>query len=204
MTDRQAIVPPGMEAVYEQIGYAPAIRVGNTVYVSGQIGRRRDLQLVEDREAQITEAFANLQLVLEAGSIAKGGEIFVLNMGEPVKIIDLAEKMIRLTGLEPYLDIPIVFSGLRPGEKLYEELSYNLKSFDSTKHEDIFVENIWPFDKDWIDQELGRLKYCAETGSDEDVIQQLKSLVPDYLPNRNSQVTIEKALEIEKSQRRDL
>nr|WP_312986660.1 RidA family protein [Comamonas koreensis] len=66
MTDRQAIVPPGMEAVYEQIGYAPAIRVGNTVYISGQIGRKPDLQLVEDREAQITQAFANLQLVLEA------------------------------------------------------------------------------------------------------------------------------------------
>jgi FlaA1/EpsC-like NDP-sugar epimerase len=183
-----------------------AVRFGNVLGSNGSV-----IPVFKDQIAaggpvtvthkDITRFFMTIpeatQLVLEAGSIAKGGEIFVLNMGEPVKIIDLAEKMIRLSGLEPYLDIPIVFSGLRPGEKLYEELSYNVKSFDSTKHDDIFVENIWPFDKKWIDEELRRLKYCAETGSDEDVIQQLKSLVPDYLPNRNNPVTIEMARENE-------
>lgn len=183
-----------------------AVRFGNVLGSNGSV-----IPVFKDQIAaggpltvthkDITRFFMTIpeatQLVLQAGSIAKGGEIFVLNMGEPVKIIDLAEKMIRLSGLEPYLDIPIIFSGLRPGEKLYEELSYNLKSFDATKHDDIFVENIWPFDKDWIDEQLRRLKDSTVSGSDEDVIDQLRSLVPDYLPNRNNPVTIEKAIETE-------
>jgi enamine deaminase RidA (YjgF/YER057c/UK114 family) len=66
MKNRQAIIPPGMEPVYEKIGYAPAVKVGNTVYVSGQIGRDSTMRLVGDREAQMVQAFDNLQLVLEA------------------------------------------------------------------------------------------------------------------------------------------
>ena len=66
MCDRKAVIPPGMEPVYEKIGYAPALKVGNTVYVSGQIGRDASMQLVEGREAQIAQAFDNLRLVLEA------------------------------------------------------------------------------------------------------------------------------------------
>jgi len=183
-----------------------AVRFGNVLGSNGSVIPVFKAQIaaggpVTVTHKDITRFFMTIpeatQLVLEAGSIAKGGEIFVLNMGEPVKIIDLAEKMIRLSGLEPYRDIPIIFSGLRPGEKLYEELSYNVKSFDSTKHDDIFVENIWPFDKNWIDEELILLKLFAETGSDEDVIHQLQTLVPDYLPNRYSPIVIELA-EIEK------
>lgn len=124
------------------------------------------------------------QLVLQAGSIAKGGEIFVLNMGESVKIVELAEKMIRLSGLKPYIDIPIVFTGLRPGEKLYEELSYNLKTFDPTIHADIFVENLWTVEKTWMEREMDQLRSVAEIGTDEDVINRLKIIVPDYVPNR--------------------
>ncbi|SAK89288.1 endoribonuclease L-PSP [Caballeronia hypogeia] len=67
MSDRQAIIPKGMEAVYEKIRYAPGVKVGNTIYVSGQIGRDSNMQLVEEREAQIVQAFENLKLVLEAG-----------------------------------------------------------------------------------------------------------------------------------------
>ncbi len=67
MTDRQAIIPKGMEAVYDKIHYAPAVRVGNTIYVSGQIGRDDNMQLVEPREAQIVQAFENLKKVLAAG-----------------------------------------------------------------------------------------------------------------------------------------
>lgn len=170
-----------------------AVRFGNVLGSNGSV-----IPIFKDQITQggpitvthkdITRFFMTIpeatQLVLQAGSIAKGGEIFVLNMGEPVKIIELAENMIRLSGLEPYTDIPIVFTGLRPGEKLFEELSYNLKEFDRTKHHDIFVENIWSFDKSWMDEEIRLLKKFAETGSDEEVISQLKKIVPDYTPNR--------------------
>ncbi|MGL4607778.1 MAG: polysaccharide biosynthesis protein [Eubacteriaceae bacterium] len=124
------------------------------------------------------------QLVLQAGSIASGGEIFVLDMGKPVKILDLAEKMVLLSGLEPYTDINIVFTGLRPGEKLYEELSYDLDSFDTTMHSGIFVEKIQHFENEWMNETLGILKETAENGTNEDVIEALHKMVPDYYPNR--------------------
>jgi len=103
--------------------------------------------------------------------------------------------MIRLSGLRPYTDIPIVFSGLRPGEKLYEELSYNLKTFDPTIHTDIFVENLWPVEKTWLEGVLSHLLAATEFGSDEDIIRQLKIIVPDYQPNRDLPVEIEKVKE---------
>jgi FlaA1/EpsC-like NDP-sugar epimerase len=79
------------------------------------------------------------QLVLQAGAMAKGGEIFILDMGEPVKIIDLARDLIRLSGFEPDVDIPIKITGLRPGEKLYEELLLDEEGISKTVHEKIFV-----------------------------------------------------------------
>lgn len=80
------------------------------------------------------------QLVIQAGAYAKGGELFVLDMGEPVRILDLAENMIRLSGLDPYVDIDILFTGLRPGEKMFEELLIDIKSTIRTNNEMIFVE----------------------------------------------------------------
>lgn len=80
-----------------------------------------------------------VQLVLQAGGLGKGGEIFLLDMGEPVKIVKLAEEMIRLSNLEPYKDIQIVFTGLRPGEKLYEELLLEEEGATKTSHEKIWV-----------------------------------------------------------------
>jgi len=81
-----------------------------------------------------------VQLVIQAGSMAKGGEIFVLDMGDPVKILDLAETVIKLSGFEPYKDVEIVFSGIRPGEKLYEELLIADECCDQTTHQRIFIE----------------------------------------------------------------
>ena len=78
------------------------------------------------------------QLVLQAGAMGRGGEIFVLDMGEPVKIVDLARDMIRLSGLEPGEDIEIVFTGLRPGEKLFEELFIPGETYQRTRHAKIF------------------------------------------------------------------
>ncbi len=80
------------------------------------------------------------QLVIQAGAYARGGELFVLDMGEPVKILDLAEKMIRLTGLEPFKDIDIIFTGLRPGEKMFEELLLDVSTSTKTENDMIFIE----------------------------------------------------------------
>ena len=128
------------------------------------------------------------QLVLQAGSIAHGGEIFVLDMGEPVKIKDLAERMVRLSGYEPYTEMPIVFSGLRPGEKLYEELSYDMAEFDKTRYKDIFVEKPEVFDEIIICDELEKLKQIVDGGTMDEVIDQLKIIVPDYHPNRETNI----------------
>jgi FlaA1/EpsC-like NDP-sugar epimerase len=80
------------------------------------------------------------QLVIQAGAIAHGGEIFVLDMGEPVKIADLAKDLITLSGYRPDVDVKIEYTGLRPGEKLYEELLMNEVALTSTEHKKIFVE----------------------------------------------------------------
>src|SRR5690606_15522488 len=79
------------------------------------------------------------QLVLQAAAMGKGGEVFVLDMGEPVKIVDLAHQLITLSGYEPERDIPIVFTGKRPGEKLYEELLTAEEGTDATHHERVFI-----------------------------------------------------------------
>jgi FlaA1/EpsC-like NDP-sugar epimerase len=93
--------------------------------------------------AEVTRYFMTIpeavQLVIQAGAMAKGGEIFVLDMGEPVKIIDLAENLIRLSGFEPYKDIDVLVTGLRPGEKLYEELLMDEEGLTETKHHKIFI-----------------------------------------------------------------
>ncbi|MBR1438968.1 MAG: polysaccharide biosynthesis protein, partial [Synergistaceae bacterium] len=83
-----------------------------------------------------------VSLVIQAGALGHGGELFVLDMGEPVIIREMAELLIRLCGYEPYKDINIVFSGIRPGEKLYEELFYDDNSVNGTLHPKIFVSNI--------------------------------------------------------------
>src|SRR6185503_16072929 len=98
------------------------------------------------------------QLVLEAGAMGKGGEIFVLDMGEPVKIHDLAKRMITLSGLRPGDDIPIVFTGLRKGEKLYEELMADEESTDHTCHPKIFVGRIAPTPQEVIQRGIDEIE----------------------------------------------
>ena len=122
-----------------------------------------------------------VNLVLQCGALAKGGEIFILDMGEPVKIVELAEKMIRLSGYEPDVDIQIKFTGLRPGEKLYEELLIDEDNLKKTDKDRIFVAQQTGVDSAKIQETVQKL---IEEAYDEtqDMRSYIKELVPEYAP----------------------
>lgn len=120
------------------------------------------------------------QLVLQSGAMAKSGELFVLDMGKPVRILDLAENMIRLTGLEPYRDIDIVEVGLRPGEKLYEEMLIKTACMGRTENDRIFVERDEPLSRDEIDRRLTVLRMALETDDNAVIRKALMQVVPTY------------------------
>lgn len=120
------------------------------------------------------------QLVLTSGAMAKSGELFVLDMGRPVKILDLAENMIRLSGLEPYKDIDIVETGLRPGEKLYEELLIKTEELDKTGNDMIFIERDTPPTHKEIEEKLAVLKSALATEDDDVIRRAMKRVVPTY------------------------
>lgn len=117
------------------------------------------------------------QLVLESGPMAKNGELFVLDMGQPVKILELAENMIRLSGAQ---GIEIRETGLRPGEKLYEELLVKTEELDKTENSLIFIEKDTPLPKKEIEQRVDQLRRAVESGIDEEVRRTLKCVVPTY------------------------
>ena len=122
------------------------------------------------------------QLVLQAGAMGKGGEVFLLDMGEPVKIIDLARNMIRLSGLEPDKDIYIKITGLRPGEKKYEELLTSEEGTNRTNHTKIFEAPLDTVDRDWLIDKIATFDSCE---TDMDVIGVLQDIIPTYTPNHN-------------------
>jgi FlaA1/EpsC-like NDP-sugar epimerase len=119
------------------------------------------------------------QLVLQAAALATGGELFVLDMGEPVKIVDLARDLIELSGLRPDVDIQIQFSGLRPGEKLFEELLLRGEAYDKTPHAKIMVGHIQSPPIDALKIALAALQNAAEAGDDARVRRCLAALVPE-------------------------
>ena len=122
------------------------------------------------------------QLVLQAGAMGKGGEVFLLDMGEPVKIIDLARNMIRLSGLEPDKDIHIKITGLRPGEKKYEELLTSEEGTNRTNHTKIFEAALDTVDSEWL---MGKISTFESCQTDMDVIGVLQDIIPTYTPNHN-------------------
>ena len=120
------------------------------------------------------------QLVLQSASMAKNGELFVLDMGKPIKILDLAENMIRLSGYEPYTDIDIIETGLRPGEKLYEELLVKTEELDKTENSLIFIERDEPISITELNKKLDMLKQAIEVGDDEAARETLREVVPTF------------------------
>lgn len=125
-----------------------------------------------------------VQLLIQAGAMGNGGEIFVLDMGEPVKILDLARDLITLSGLEVGKDIEIKFTGLAPGEKLYEELLTVEEGITATKHQRIFVAQPKSIDDDKLLKEIDKLAHFAEKADTEGIIAKLQDIVPSYRPNR--------------------
>jgi len=123
-------------------------------------------------------------LVLQAGAIGEGGEVFVLDMGEPIKIVDLARELIRLSGYEPDVDIPIVFTGIRPGEKLFETLFAEDEDALPTEHKKIFMIKV---DSDLRGKDLSdcleSLTTLVERGDNGKIVDLLREMVPGYRPN---------------------
>ena len=122
------------------------------------------------------------QLVIQASCYAQGGEIFVLDMGEPVKIYNLAENIIRLSGYEPGVDMEIKVTGLRPGEKLYEELLMSEEGLGKTTHSKIFIGKQLDIDMDSLNTKLALLKNALETNDADNIVSALKEAVPTYQP----------------------
>ena len=140
------------------------------------------------------------QLVLQSGAMAKNGELFVLDMGKPVKILELAENMIRLSGYEPYRDIEIIETGLRPGEKLYEELLIRTEELDRTENSMIFIERDMPLTSEEIREKLEILRQAVETEEDECVRKALHQTVPTFYPPEEINELVLHAQEMKKVQ----
>lgn len=120
-----------------------------------------------------------VQLVIQAGSFVQGGEVFILDMGKPVRILDLAKDLIQLSGFEPYVDIEIEFSGIRPGEKLFEELLMNAEDMSSTKHNRIFIEKSANLIRSELDFEIKKLEKVLSE-KPESIKEVVRHIVPGY------------------------
>lgn len=125
------------------------------------------------------------QLVLEAGTMGSGGEIFLFDMGESVKIVDLAKKMIKLSGLELGKDIQLTFTGLRPGEKLYEELLTKGENNLPTHHRKIMIGKVREYDFDQINQQLTELVSLFSSQNNVKIVAKMKEIVPEYRSNNS-------------------
>ena len=167
-----------------------AVRFGNVLGSNGSVipifrNQIREGGPVTITDRNITRYFMTIpeaaQLVLQAGYYADRGEIFVLDMGEPVKILDLAEKMIRLAGLEPYKDIDIMEIGLRPGEKMFEELRLDGEDTERTKNDLIFVNHVMRIPRAEIDEKLNELaRMIADKVPEPQLKQRLLEMIHDH------------------------
>jgi FlaA1/EpsC-like NDP-sugar epimerase len=169
-------------------------RFGNVLGSSGSVIPRFRQQIenggpVTITHAEISRYFMTIpeacQLVLEAGAMGKGGEIFVFDMGRSVKIVDLARKMIQLSGLVPDKDIQIKFTGLRPGEKLFEELLNTSENTLPTHHPQILIGKVREYDYEVISVEISALIALFEKQDNFEIVAKMKQIVPEFKSNNS-------------------
>jgi FlaA1/EpsC-like NDP-sugar epimerase len=138
---------------------------------------------------EITRYFMTIpeacQLVMEAGTIGQGGEIFIFDMGKSVKIIDLVRKMIKLYGLTVGKDIEIIYTGLRPGEKLYEELLNDQENTLPTHHPQIMRATVQEFEYERINNQVNELVTLFSSQNNLDIVSYMKTIVPEYKSNNS-------------------
>ncbi len=169
-------------------------RFGNVLGSAGSVIPRFKKQIekglpVTVTDENITRFFMTIpeacQLVLEACKMGHGGEIFIFDMGKPVKIAELARKMIRLSGLEPDKDIRIVYTGLRPGEKLYEELLNKQEDTLATHHSKILIAKVREYHFEEISREIDELTELFKTQDNIALVSKMKAIVPEYISNNS-------------------
>jgi len=168
-----------------------AVRFGNVLGSSGSVVPAFKKQIAEGGPVRVTHPemtryFMTIpeasQLVLQAAATGSGGQVFLLDMGEPVKIVDLARDLITLSGFRPDEDIEIVFTSVRPGEKLFEELRTDSEDVAPTTHEKVLVWRTREMDWDELLAGLRELEAPANTADREPIVAVLKRLVPEYDP----------------------
>ncbi|MCC8174786.1 MAG: polysaccharide biosynthesis protein, partial [Odoribacter sp.] len=181
-------------------------RFGNVLGSNGSVIPRFSKQIeaggpVTVTHPDITRFFMTIpeacQLVLQAGALGKGGEIFVFDMGESVRIVDLARKMIKLSGFEVGKDIHIIFTGLRPGEKLYEEVLNVKETILPTPHERIKRAKVREYDFEDIQKEIRALNVLIESGTSFDIVRKMKYIVPEFKSKNSVYEEIDFQLEAE-------
>jgi FlaA1/EpsC-like NDP-sugar epimerase len=165
------------------------VRFGNVLGSEGSVVPIFKKQIAEGGPLTVTDPqmkryFMTIpeasQLVLQAATMGKGGEIFVLDMGEPVKIVDLAKELITLSGFRPGEDIEIIFTNPRPGEKLFEELSIEGEDMQRTRHPKIRIWQNIPMDRDKLRAGIDELVAIAQRQNYSEIVQKIKDLVPEY------------------------
>ena len=170
-----------------------AVRFGNVIGSRASVIPNFKRQIAKGGPVTVTHREATryfmtipeaVQLLIQAGAMGNGGEILMLDMGEPIKILDLAQDLIRLSGLEVDRDIKIAFTGLEPGEKLYEELLTPQEGVTATKHQRIFVAQMEEIEERQLLSQIGELSQLADALDSESIVSKFQELVPTYQPNR--------------------